>query len=329
MFEGRAWRAVGFGDPMDVVRLQETSWPEPTQGQALVKVRTAGAGFPDLMMAAGHFPLLQKPPIALGEEVAGEVVAVAPGSKFAVGDQVMGFTPFLNGWGGYADYAYVVEQSTVRIPSTLTDEQAGGFMIGFRTAHAGLIERAPVSPGQVLLVLGAAGSCGSTAIQLGKALGATVIAVAGSDEKLAFCARFGADHVLNYKTADLTHEIAEITGGHGVDLIYDPVGGDVATTAVKSLARLGRIAVVGLASGAIVEIDTLDMLLRSYSAVGVFAGGYTPEQDSAAWDRLVDLAQRQAITTPVGTVYPFDEVPSMIRQQSSPPPGKSVVRVSE
>jgi NADPH2:quinone reductase len=328
VFEGRAWRVVSFGDPLVGVQLQEVSWPDPPQGQVLVRVRAAGAGFPDAMMVSGHFPGLDKPPFGLGEEVAGEVVAVAPGSGFAVGERVMGITAFQEGWGGYADYAYVSEQSTVHIPPAMTDEQAGGFMIGYRTAHAGLVERAPVKAGQVLLVLGAAGSSGVTAIQLGKALGAEVIAVAGSEEKLGFCARFGADHAIDYRNSDLTEEIGKITGGRGVDLIYDPVGGDTAAQAVRSLARNGRIAVVGLASGATVKIDTLDLLVRSYSAVGVFAGGFTPEEDAAAWGRLLDLAEREVITTPVGKVYSFDEVPAMIRQQATPPPGKSVVRIS-
>lgn len=328
MVKGRAWKVVRFGDPMDAVQLQEVSWPDPPHGQALVRVRAAGAGLPDLLMARGHFPLLDKPPIGLGEEVAGDVVAVAPGSKFSVGDRIMGITAFLHGWGGYADYTYVIEQSAARVPSTLSDEQAGGFPIGFRTAYAGLVERASLAAGEVVLVLGAAGSAGSAAVQLGKALGATVLAVAGSAEKLALCTRFGADHVINYKTADLTREIAELTGGHGVDLIYDTVGGDLAATSVTSLARNGRIAIVGLASGATVELNSLDMLLRNYSAIGVLASGYTPDEDAAAWDALADLADRKAITTPVGTVYSFADVPSMIRQQASPPPGKSVVRVS-
>jgi NADPH:quinone reductase len=328
MFTGRGWRVVRFGGPADGVQLDEVSLPDPQEGQVLVKVRAAGAGLPDLMMASGHFPLLGDPPFGLGEEVAGEVVAVPRGSKFEIGDRVMGISDFLQGWGGYADYTYVREESSARVPTPLSDEQAAGFPIGFRTAYAGLVERASLKAGEILLVLGAAGSAGSAAVQLGKALGATVVAVAGSDEKLAFLSRFGADHVINYKTADLTRQIAEATNGHGVDLIYDVVGGDVAATAANSLARYGRIAIVGLASGAPVQLNPMDMLLRNYSAVGVLAAGYTAEEDAIAWDALVALAESGAITTPVGTVYDFANVPAMISKQASPPPGKSVVRVS-
>jgi len=329
MFSGRAWRVVRFGEPREAAELQETTWGEPAPGQVLIRVRTAGAGFPDLLMTAGHFPLLGAPPFGLGEEAAGEVVAVAPGSRFSVGDRITGITAFLEGWGGYAEYAYVREQSAIRIPEGMTDEQAGGFPIGFRTAYAGLVERAPVQAGQTLLVLGAAGSSGATATQLGKALGATVIAVAGSPEKLEFCSRLGADHVLNHRTDDLTARIAEITGGRGVDVIYDPVGGETAATLVKSLARNGRIAVVGLASGAPVALDPMDMLLRNYSAVGVLAiPAEDPEAEAAVWSRLAALAESGAITTPVGTVYGFDDVPRMIAEQGAPKAGKSVVRVA-
>lgn len=328
MFKGRAWKAVSFGDPADVVGLQEVSWPDPEQGRVLVRVRTAGAGLPDLLMATGQFPLAGKPPVALGEEVAGDVVAVPPGSRFAVGEKIMGITDFLHGWGGYADYAYVREQSAAHVPSWLSDEQAGGFPIGFRTAYAGLVERASLAASEVLLVLGAAGSAGSAAVQLGKAFGATVLAVVGSAEKAAFAMRFGADHAINYRTADLTRAIAALTDGHGVDLVYDTVGGDLAATAIRALARNGRIAIVGLASGATVQLNSYDMLARNYSAVGVLASGYTPDEDAAAWGALADLASRRAITTPVGTVYDFGDIPSMIGAQSAPPPGKSVVRVS-
>jgi NADPH2:quinone reductase len=328
MFSGRAWRLVKFGEPEKAIELQEMTWGEPSPGQVLIRVRTAGAGFPDVMMTAGQFPLLGDPPFGLGEEAAGEVVAVPLGSRFAVGDQVMGITGFLDGWGGYAEYAYVREQSAILIPPGMTDEQAGGFPIGFRTAYAGLVERAPVRAGQTLLVLGAAGSSGATAIQLGKVLGATVIAVAGSREKLEFCARHGADHGVNYRTDDMPARIAELTGGRGVDLIYDPVGGDTAATALKSMARNGRIAIVGLASGTAVPLDPVDLLLRNYSAVGVLAMPDDPVAEAAAWAHLADLAGQGAITTPVGTVYGFSDVPRMITELAAPGPGKSVVRVA-
>lgn len=241
----------------------------------------------------------------------------------------MGVTTFMEGWGGHAQYAYVIEKKTLPIPAQLTDEQAAGFMIGFRTAHAALAERATLSGGDVLVVLGAAGSTGGSAIQLGKTLGATVVAVASSEEKLAFCAGLGADHLVNYKTADVGAEVRKITDGHGADVIFDPVGGEVAAQAVSGIARNGRIAIVGYASGSFLPLDPLDMLMRNYSAAGVFAGGFTEEEDVAAYSRLRDLVEAGAILTPVGAVASFADVPEIIARLASPPPGKTVVRISD
>ena len=328
MFSGRAWRLLEFGEPQQALRLKELELPEPKPGHLLIRVRTAGAGYPDAMMAAGQFPLLGAPPFGLGEEAAGEVVAVPGGSRFSVGDRVTGITAFLEGWGGYAEYTYLRENSTIPIPAGMTDEQAGGFPIGFRTAYAGLVERTRLDAGQTLLVLGAAGSSGGAAMQLGKALGARVIAVAGGDAKREFCLRHGADEVIDYRGEDVAKRIDELTDGRGVDLIYDPVGGETAAAAVKGLARGGRIVLIGLASGAPVALNAMDMLLRNYSAVGVLATPGSPEQEAASWDRLAALAEAGEITTPVGRIYDFADVPLMVARQSAPAPGKSVVRIS-
>ena len=328
MFEGRRWRGVAFGEPRDVLHLEETSWSAPKDGWLLVKVLAAGVGLPELLMTRGQLPGLSRLPVSPGEEVCGAIVAVPVGSAFAVGDRVMGMTPFAEGWGGYGEYAYVREQQTMLVPGHFTDEEAAGFVVGFRTAYTGLVLRVPVSEGQVLLVLGAAGSSGVTAIQLGKALGATVIAVAGSERKLAYCAGIGADHGVNHRTADVAAEVSALTDGRGADVIYDTVGGELAARALAGIARFGRIAIVGLASGSFVRLDPLDMLVRNYSAAGVFAGGLTSEEDAAANRRLFELADRKAITTPVGNVYEFADVPEVLAGCESPPPGKSVIRVA-
>ncbi|MEU6346532.1 NADPH:quinone oxidoreductase family protein [Streptomyces sp. NPDC046977] len=325
---GKAWRAIKFGPPAESVELQQLTWEAPPEGHVLIRVSTAGAGFPDVMMTAGQYPLLGDPPFGLGEEAAGEVVAVSTGSRLSVGDRVTGITAFLQGWGGFAEYAYLREISTIRIPPTMTDEEAGGFPIGFRTAYAALVDRTPIEAGQTLLVLGAAGSTGTAAMQLGKALGAKVIAVAGSQDKLDFCSRHGADHVIGYRDENLTARLTEITDGRGIDLIFDPVGGDTAATALKSIARNGRIALVGVASGNPVPLNPMDMLLRNYSAVGVLATPGDPEAEALVWERLAELAGAGKVTMPVGRVYDFHDVPRMITEQSTPGPGKSVVRVA-
>jgi NADPH2:quinone reductase len=329
VIEAEAWRLTAFGEPHRVVRRERLVLGPPPDGQVLVRVLTAGAGYPDAMMAAGAFPLLSRPLSGLGEEVAGEVVAVAPRSRFEVGDRIMGVTAFLSGWGGYAEFTYVVEQSAARVPERFTDEEAGGFPIAFRTACAALVDRAGLREGETVMVLGAAGSSGAAAVELAKALGAEVIAVAGSDEKLQFARQAGADHVVSHRTDDLAARVDEITAGRGVDLVYDVVGGPTAATATRTLARHGRMVVVGWASGTPVELNTVDMLLRNWSAVGVLASGHTARQDVAIWDRLLELADRGLLDTPVGTVWPFADVSAMIAQQGAPGPGKSVVRVGE
>ncbi|NMO55892.1 zinc-binding dehydrogenase [Actinoplanes sp. TBRC 11911] len=325
LVEGNAWRVVAFGD----VRLERLSYDQMPAGHLLVRVRTAGAGMPDAMMVAGQFPVLSTPPFGLGEEVCGDVVAVGEGSRFTVGERIMGITAFLLGWGGYAEYAYVREQSAGRVPTRFSDEQAGGFSIGFRTAYHALVERAQIRAGETVVVLGAAGSSGVTAVRLAKALGATVIGVAGSDEKLAFAREAGADDVVSHHVDDLAAELGALTGGRGVDLIHDAVGGPAAEAAIKALGRNGRIVLAGLASGQPVKLDPLDMLGRNWGALGALNFGHAPEYDVAVWDRLIDLAEKGLLDTPVGRVWAFDEVPTMIAGQGSPPPGKSVVRVAD
>jgi len=270
---------------------------------------------------------VSQPPVTPGQEVAGEVVEVAPGSAFAPGDRVMGMTPFAEGSGGCGDFAYVREAKACRAPACLTDEAAAGFLIGFRTAHAALVDRVPVEPGQSVVVLGAAGSSGSAGIQLAKALGAQVIAVAGGPAKCDFCRSIGADVAIDYRAAgDLGEAIRAAAGGRGADVLFDPVGGESAVAAVKGLGRGGRVAMLGFASGTWLKPDPLDLVLRNYGVLGVFAGGYTADEDQAAYRYLVGLAEEGRIRTPVGQVWSFAEVPSAIASLQAPPPGKSVIR---
>ena len=260
-----------------------------------------------------------------------EVAAVAAGSRFAPGQRVMGITPaaLAQPYGGYSDYAYVLEAKTLPVPAALSFEEAAGFVIPFRTAHQALAERVQVGPGEVLAILGASGGVGSAAIQLGKALGATVIAVAGGEDKLKFCADAGADHGVNHRETDVAAELNRLTGGAGVDVLLDVVGGELATGALKGVGSGGRVSVAGYASGAFLTVDAMDLLLRNYAVVGVYAGGTTPEQDAAAWERLFALVDQGAIRTQVGTVSGFEEVPEVLsRLTSGGPAGKHVIRVS-
>lgn len=331
MFKGRILKATSFGAPKDVLSLAEHVWGPPPEGCLLVKVDACGVGLPDMLMTMGVYPIVPAPPVTPGQEVTGEIVAVSSGSAFKVGDRVMGVTQIGGGmfFGGMSDYAYIRESQTLRVPDSLSVEEAAGFLVAFRTAYAALVQRMPVSKGDVVVVLGAAGSSGAATICMGKALGATVIAVAGGDDKLAFCKEIGADHVLSYKSGDFAQEILQLTDGRGADVIFDPVGGETATKSLKAIARDGRFGIVGFASGGWVTLDPLDMLLRSYSAVGVYAGAYTPEEDREAYDQLFKMAQEGRIRTPVGKVYSLEEAAQAVQAMASPLPGKQIVRVSQ
>lgn len=328
MFSGSAWRVTSFGEPRAVIELQDMTWDVPAAGHVLIRVAAAGAGFPDRMMVEGNYPLVGQPPFGLGQEAAGEVVAVPAGSTFAVGDRITGITAFQEGWGGYATYAYLREGSAMPIPAAMTDEQAAGFPIGFRTAHAALIERGRVDAGRTVLVLGAAGSAGSAAVQVAKALHTNVIAVAGGQRKIAFCLAHGADHAIDHRTEDVLARVAEITHGSGVDVVYDLVGGELGTAMLATLSRDGLLLLVGQASGAGPSITPISLMVGNHGVLGVLA---IPQADAtmetAVWARLTTLVADGVINTAVGSVYGYDEVPTMVAELAAAEPGKVVVGV--
>lgn len=328
MLKGQIWRARAFGDPEAVLRLEEQSFPPPQSGRLLVRVAAVGIGLPDFLLIGGKFPGVTAPPITPGQEVVGEIVEVAEASSFRPGDRVMGLTPFMEGAGGCGQYSYVVEAKAIQAPVFLTDEAAAGFLIGFRTAYAALVNRTPVRPGQTVLILGAAGSSGAAAIQLALALGARVVAIAGGPAKCDFCRKIGAEIAIDYKaTTDLRKAIYDAAPA-GVDVVFDPVGGLTAEAAVSAIARNGRVALIGYASGGWLKPDPLDMVLRNYDVCGVFAGGYSIIEDQAAYRHLLDLASQKQISTPLGMVSPFKDVPAAISTLRNPFPGKSVITLA-
>lgn len=329
MFEGSQWIASSFGEPDAEIERVARSWSHPREGQVLVKVLAAGAGLPDALMVQGVYPLVPKPPVTPGQEVCGVVVAVPAKSAFTVGQRVMGITDFAGGSGGFAHYAYVLERRCRIVPATLSDAEAAGFVIPFHTASSAFVARARLAAGETVVILGAAGSSGAAAIQFAKALGARVIAVAGGAEKLAFCTAQGADRVIDYRSEDLPGRIREYTGGAGADVIFDPVGGETAAAAVKAIARGGRVALIGFASGDWLRLDPVDMVLRNYSAVGVFAGGFSLAEDAEAYDGMCRMADAGKLRTPIAQIYGFAEVPDLLRRiADGPPAGKLVLAVA-
>lgn len=327
----KIWRAHTFGDPQDVLKLEEVPSPTLTGDRGFVlDVIAAGVGLPDLFMVQGVYPLVTQPPASPGQEVVGTIVEAGPECAFNVGDRVMTMTRFHEGFGGFAQTLVIDEPSatTVLAPDDLNDAEAAGFLIPFHTGHCALIQRGGLKAGENVLVLGGSGSSGSAAIQIAKAAGATVIATAGSDEKAQFCKDQGADHVVNYRDQSFAQQVRTLTEELGVDVIFDPVGGDSFTRSIDAFALDARALLVGFASGKWPKLDPQDMVMRSYSALGCFVAARTPAQVDAAKADLADWIAHDKIRPPIDKVFAFEDAPAlMARLADGAMLGKMVLKV--
>jgi NADPH:quinone reductase len=324
----RAWQVHRHGSPRDALRLVDIEPPRAGPGEILLRVRTAAVGMPDVFMCRSTYALTPPLPFVPGQEVCGLVEAVGEGVDVPLGRRLMAVTSFYDGRGGFADTTIARADSAYRVPDTMDDVDAASFRIGFSTAWIGLVRRGALRPGEWLLVLGAAGGSGATAVQLGRALGARVIAVAAGEEKLAFCERMGAE-VLIDRTRQSMHEVVlEATAGRGVDVIYDPVGGEAASTATQCIAHGGRLLAVGFASGHWAKVSTWDLVRRNYSLVGVYAGGFTRDENEADHEALLALAGEGRLES-FATVVPFEQLPDAVEAVAAGTViGKMVVRVA-
>src|SRR3712207_3593613 len=259
----RAWRVHELGDPSKVLRLEDVEKPTPADGQLLVRVRAAALNFPDVLMAAGMYQERPPLPYTPGVELCGETED---------GRRVIGGPA--GGPGAFAEYALMNADDAWPVPDSLSDEKAGALYLTYQTGHVGLHRRAHLQAGEWLLVHAGARGGGSAAIQLGKAAGAHVVATAGGPEKVQVCRDLGADHVVDYTTEDFVPVVKEVTGGHGADVVYDPVGGDVFDRSRRCIAFEGRLVVVGFTSGRIPEAPANHLLIKNYSVVGLHWGLY-------------------------------------------------------
>jgi len=286
-----------------------TDWPEPTVGEhdVLIDVKAAGLNFPDVLMIQGKYQMQPEMPFIPGGECAGVVAAVgAKVSRFKVGDKVLS----AGGSGAFCQRIVVHELGAFPMPEGLSFEQAAGVSITYFTSYYALKQRANLQPGETLLVLGAAGGVGTSAVELGKHMGARVIAAASTDEKLALCKKLGADEVINYSTASLKDAIKDLTGGKGVDVVYDPVGGDYAEPAIRGMAWNGRYLVIGFASGPIPKIALNLTLLKGCSLVGVFWGRFSmeePQVNRKNIEELWELFASGKISPVVTDVFPLEQ----------------------
>lgn len=277
---------LGPGDG-DTLRL-ENDWPEPEFGEddVLIRVKAAGLNFPDVLMIQGKYQFQPELPFIPGGEVSGVVEAVGEKvTRFKPGDEVvsMGQT------GGFCELSAANQLTVFPKPSALSFQEAAGVAITYFTSYYALKQRAELKAGETLLVLGAAGGVGTTAVELGKLMGARVIAAASSDEKLETCRQLGADELINYSETPLKDAIKELTAGKGVDVVYDPVGGDFSEQALRGMAWNGRFLVIGFAAGPIPSIPLNLALLKGCSIVGVFWGRFTGEEPEVNLQNIRDL----------------------------------------
>lgn len=308
----KAWVVRELGAP-DSLRFEDVDPGEPANGMVRVEVRAAAINYFDALMVAGQYQVKPELPFVPGSEVSGVVASAPAGSGFKSGDRVMALLD--NGGltrGGYAEIADAVPERIARIPDEMPFDDGAGFTLIYQTGWFGLHRRANLQPGETLLVHAGAGGVGSAAIQLGKAAGATVIATAGSDEKVEVCRHLGADHAINYKTRDFAEEVKKLTEGRGANVIYDPVGGDVFDRSTKCIAFEGRIVVVGFTSGRIAQAATNHAMVKNYSVVGLHWGLYAkraPELIPAAARALLDLYQAGKIKPHISQRLPLAEAP--------------------
>lgn len=267
----RAIQCRAWGEIDDLVLAELPPPGEPGPGEVAIEVAAAGVNFADLLMVAGKYQDRPIPPFTPGFEVAGRVSAVGPGVKrIKAGERVLAVLDR----GGFAEAAIAGEESVFVLPRAMDFVTAAGFAIAYGTAHGSLVWRAALKPGELLLVLGAAGGVGLTGVETGKALGARVIACAGGEEKLAIAKAHGADYLIDYRRENLRARLREIAEGGGVDVVYDPVGGENFDIALRSVNWSGRLIVVGFAGGKVQQIPANILLVKNLSVHGLYWGSY-------------------------------------------------------
>ncbi|HEY8706477.1 MAG TPA: NADPH:quinone oxidoreductase family protein [Burkholderiaceae bacterium] len=296
---------------------KELPTPEPKPGEVRIAIRAASLNFPDLLIVQNKYQMKPPLPFVPGSEYAGVVEAVGDGvTHFKLGDAVAAF----GGSGGFATHAVVPAALVMPLPPGFAFDDAAAFVLTYATTHHALLDRAALKAGETVLVLGAAGGVGTAAIQVAKAAGARVIAAASNDEKCALCRELGADATINYSTANLRDEIKRLTDGKGPDVVYDPVGGDLAEPVFRSIAWRGRYLVIGFAQGGIPALPWNLPLLKGASIVGVFWGEFARREPKANAQMLAELAQWYArgwVKPVIDQRLPMNELPLAFARMGS------------
>ncbi|MEQ1804033.1 MAG: NADPH:quinone oxidoreductase family protein [Burkholderiaceae bacterium] len=306
-------------NPIGVDALKWTTLPvpEPRPGEVRIRIAAASLNFPDLLIVQNKYQMKPPLPFVPGSEYAGWIEALGEGvSGFRVGDKVAAF----GGTGGFATHASVNATLVMPLPETFALDDAAAFVLTYGTTHHALLDRAALKAGETVLILGAAGGVGTAAIQIAKAVGAKVIAAASTDAKCEFCASLGADATINYSTSNLRDQLKALTGGKGPDVVYDPVGGDLAEPVFRSIAWRGRYLVIGFAQGPIPSLPINLALLKGASLVGVFWGEFARREPKANARVLMELAQWYAqgkVKPAIDRKLPMTELPQAFALMSS------------
>jgi NADPH2:quinone reductase len=302
----KAWRVHDWCEP-DQMKFEDIPVPEPKPGEIRIQNRAAALNFFDILMIQGKYQTKPPRPFTPGSEVAGVVDAVGEGaSEFQVGDRVQAMAT----GGTFCEYSIAPAAKAFRIPDAMSFDEAAAMIVIYQTSYFALTHRTTIKPGEWLLVHAGAGGVGSSAIQIGRALGARVIATAGGEEKMRFCLSQGAAHALNYGDPNWVNQVKEITAGHGADAIYDPVGGEVFELSTKCIAPEGRLLVIGFAGGAIPSVAANRILLKNMSVVGVYWGGYLerrPEYMREAQEALFKMYEDERIKPVVSKSFSLAE----------------------
>ena len=273
--------------PPEKLLIEEQDDPTPGDGQVLVAIKAAGINFPDVLMIGGTYQVKIPPPFVPGGETAGIVEAVGNGvTRYKPGDRVIAIPT----GGGFAEKCVLSEKLCFPLPDNLSFEQGAGFTITYATSYHAFRQCTELKAGETVLVLGAAGGVGITAVEIARALGARVIAAASSEDKLQFAREGGADETINYSDTPLKERVKELTGGKGVDVVYDPVGGELAEQAYRALAWHGRYLVIGFASGDIPKFPINIALLKEASIIGVWWGTWASHNPGDSLQNMAELA---------------------------------------
>ncbi|MFP6742772.1 MAG: NADPH:quinone oxidoreductase family protein [Alphaproteobacteria bacterium] len=301
-----------FGEP-ETLSVGDALEFEPGEGEVQIAIAAAGVNFADILMVAGKYQEKPEFPFSPGLEVAGTVLKCGKGVRSCKKcDRVMAATSK----GGFAEQVVVPASDVFRIPKGLSFEDAAGFPVVYGTAYGALDWRANLKAGETLLVLGAAGGVGLTTVEVGKAKGATVIAAANGADRTALAAEHGADHLIDYSTENLRERVREITDGKGVDVIFDPVGGQLFDVALRCLGWEGRLIVIGFASGTIPQVPANILLVKNCGVLGFYWGAYRrrdPERMKAAYKQLFKWFEKDKLKPHVSQTFPLEQAGEAMR----------------